>query len=368
MAGRPVTRTVALMIESDGPGGAERVVIELAEELRRRGLGVCPVGPEKGSGWLSEQFRTRGFEPEGFRLRRAVDPACALNLKRTLARRGVSVIHSHEFTMGVYGTAVARMLRVPHVITMHGGRGYQAAWRRRMALGWACRRSAAVGVSRASARELERSLRLAPGAVHVVPNGIRFVPGNRSRGRAALGLDAATPLVLAVGNLYPVKGHIHLLEALRQLAAVHPELQWRVAIAGRGEEEPVLRKFLAASTLSNRVTLLGYRADVPDLLAASDIYAMPSLSEGMPLALVEAMFAGTPIIASGVGGIPDVVEPGKEALLVPPEDPASLAAALAQLLGNPGLREALAGAALARARSEFDVGRMADAYERLYWR
>jgi hypothetical protein len=158
-----MTRTVALMIESDGPGGAEQVVVELAEELRRRGIKVCPVGPVQGSGWLPRQFRSRGFEPEVFRLRRPLDPSCALELRRTLERRGVSVIHSHEFTMAVYGTAVAWMLGVPHVITMHGGRGYRAAWRRRTALRWACRRSTAVGVSKSAAQELERSLPLSPG-------------------------------------------------------------------------------------------------------------------------------------------------------------------------------------------------------------
>jgi glycosyltransferase involved in cell wall biosynthesis len=360
-------RGVALMIESDGPGGAEQVVVELAEELRRRGFGVCPVGPAQGSGWLPQQLRSRGFDPEVFRLRCPLDPACAFDLRRTLERRGVSVIHSHEFTMAVYGTAVARMLGVPHVITMHGGRGYQASWRRRVALGWACRRSTSVGVSRSAAYELERSLRLAPGSVRVVLNGIRFTPGDRARGRAVYGLNPETPLILAVGNLYPVKGHIYLLRALRRLAEVHPGLQWRAAIAGRGGEEAALREYLSASALSDRVTLLGYREDVPDLLAAADIYAMPSLSEGMPLALVEAMFARKAIVASLVGGIPEVVSAGREALLVPPEDPEALAEALGELLRDPARREALAGAAEARARAEFDVAAMADAYERLYW-
>jgi glycosyltransferase involved in cell wall biosynthesis len=363
-----MTRTVALMIESSGPGGAEQVVIELAEELRRRGIGVCTVGPAHGPDWLLQQFRSRGFEPEVFRLRRPVDPSCAFDLRRTLKRRGVSVIHSHEFTMAVYGTAVARMLGLPHVITMHGGRGYQAGWRRRVALRWACRRSISVGVSRSAAHELERSLRLAPGSVRVVLNGIRFTPGDRARGRAALGLEPEAPLILAVGSLYAVKGHTYLLQALQQLAVAQPALQWHAAIAGRGgREETSLREFLSASVLSGRVKLLGHRADVPDLLAAADIYVMPSLSEGMPLALVEAMFARKAIVASLVGGIPEVVSAGREALLVPPEDPQSLAGALGELLRDPARREALAGAAEGRARAEFDVAAMADAYERLYW-
>jgi len=363
-----VTRTVALMIESDGPGGAEQVVIELAEELRRRGIGVCPVGPERGSGWLPGQFRARGFEPEVFRLRRPLDLSCLLDLRRTLTRRGVSVVHSHEFTMGVYGAAVSKLLGVPHVLTMHGGLGYRGKWRRRAALRWACRRSSTVGVSRTAARELETSLRLEPGSVHVVLNGIRFTPGDRARGRAALGLDATTPLVLAVGNLYPVKGHIYLLEALRRLAESDPQLQWGAAIAGRGDEESALRRFIADAGLAGRVALLGFRDDVPDLLAAADVYAMPSLSEGMPLSLIEAMFAGKAIVASSVGGIPGMARAGNEALLVPAGDSDELAGALRTLLADEGQRHSLGAVARARAEREYDVSSMADAYERLYWK
>ena len=236
-----------------------------------------------------------------------------------------------------------------------------------MALRWACSRSTAVCVSGTAALELERYLSLTPGTVQVVKNGIRYMPGNRERGRLALGLDDSTPLILAVGNLYPVKGHIYLLHALKALASQHTELPWHAAIAGRGDEEASLQTFLVASGLSDRVTLLGYRDDIPDLLAASDIYTMPSLSEGMPLALLEAMFARKPIVASLVGGIPDVVNAGSEALLVPPKDPHSLACAVMELLNDPARGVGMAAAAEARANAEYGVTRMADTYEKLYW-
>lgn len=236
-----------------------------------------------------------------------------------------------------------------------------------MALKWACRLSATVCVSRLAATELECSLGLETGSVHVVGNGIRFTRGDRARGRMNMGLDNSTLLILAIGNLYPVKGHIHLLRALDQLIGLTQSLPWRAAIAGRGGEEPGLRSFLSSSALSERVKLLGYRDDVPDLLAAADIYVMPSLSEGMPLALIEAMFAGKPIVASLIGGIPEVVTQETEALLVPPANADALAVALGGLLRDPVRRAALAGAAEARARKEFDVVGMVDAYERLYW-
>jgi glycosyltransferase involved in cell wall biosynthesis len=101
--------TVALMLESDGPGGAERVLIQLAEELRARGHEVVPVGPSDGCGWLAGEFRERGYNPEVFENRWPVfDPLCVAGLVRKFRRRAVDVVHSHEFTMAVYGAAAAR--------------------------------------------------------------------------------------------------------------------------------------------------------------------------------------------------------------------------------------------------------------------
>src|SRR5258706_10203442 len=116
----PTSLTIAQMIESDEPGGAELVVVRLAEELRRRGHTVIPVGPAKGVGWLGEQLRQVGFEPRTFTLRPPVDWRCVRDLARMLSSLPVDVIHSHEFTMSVYGTAAALLIRRPHVITMHG--------------------------------------------------------------------------------------------------------------------------------------------------------------------------------------------------------------------------------------------------------
>lgn len=364
---RAGARTIALLLESDGPGGAERVLLQLAEELRRRGHDVVPVGPAAGCGWLAGEFRGRGFQPETFTLRRPVDPWCALGLRRTLARRRVDVVHSHEFTMAVYGAAAARLVGRPHVMTLHGGRAFETRRRRRVALRWACRHSAAVvGVSRPVADHLVHTLGLAPGSVTVVPNGIRPDPGQGEGVRQELGIQPGELLLLAVGNLYPVKGHEVLLRALGRLAADTALPPWRLAIAGRGEEEEGLRRLAADSGISNRVHLLGYRADVADLLAAADIFVLPSRSEGLPLALLEAMFAEKPVVASGVGGIPAALESGEEGLLVPPGDPEALAGALRGLLADPARRSAYAAAARRRAEGEFTVEAMVDAYERLY--
>jgi glycosyltransferase involved in cell wall biosynthesis len=316
---------------------------------------------------LRGQLRERGFETETFSLRRPVDWGCFRGLVQLLRTRRVNVVHSHEFTMAVYGAAAARRLGLRHVITMHGGRYFAAQWRRRVAMRWAARHSdALVAVSSATAEHLSRTLKLPPAAVTVIPNGIPFREGARDPVRRELGIAPDELLLVAVGNLYTVKGHMILLQALSALHRSEEQLPWRLAIAGRGDEEMPLRTFAEAEGLADRVHLLGYREDVPDILTAGDVFVMPSLSEGLPLALVEAMSAGLPVVASQVGGIPEVVEHEREALLTPPGNPDALADALRRLMRDEATRVTLGGAARRRALSDFGVRAMGDAYERLY--
>lgn len=355
------------MLESDGPGGAEVMLLHLAEELRRRGHFVLPVGPESGSGWLAERFREREFEPATFTLRSPVDVRCWRGLVALLRDRRIDVVHSHEFTMGVYGGFAANSLALPHIITMHGGRYYAERWRRRTALRWAAGRSRAlVGVSDATADDLRRTLSSVADRVRVVPNGIPFVAGNRAGARASLGLGDAKRLILAVGNLYPVKGHDVLLRAFAMIANEPESSAWSVAIAGRGEAEASLRQLAAELGIADRVQLLGLRSDVPDLLAAADLFVLPSRSEGLPLALIEAMGASLPIVSTEVGGIAEVVTRDVEAVLVPPENPAHMAKALTNMIGDPESRQALGRAARQRATSAYSVESMGDRYEALY--
>jgi glycosyltransferase involved in cell wall biosynthesis len=223
---------------------------------------------------------------------------------------------------------------------------------------------ALVGVSASVVADLEQTLELPRAFVTLVHNGVRFAPGRRERVRDELGVRPHEQLVVAIGSLYPVKGHVVLLRALASLDSA--ATTWRLAIAGRGSEEEALRTFASEQGVADRVHLLGYRSDVSDILAAADIYAMPSLSEGLPLSLLEAMFAGKAIAASDVGGIPEAITSGREGVLVPSGDAAALALALRTLLESPAQRARLGATARVRATTAFDLERMTDAYERLY--
>jgi glycosyltransferase involved in cell wall biosynthesis len=357
---------IAQMLESDGPGGAETVLIRLSVALRARGHTVFPVGPDRGIGWLGARLREAGFEPDTFSIRRPLDWRCLRGMVHLLRERRVDVVHSHEFTMAVYGAAAARWLGIPHIISMHGSDKVTAKWRRRAALRWAFGASRhVVGVSADTTAHLEREIGVRPGLIRTVPNGVPYQAGNRAATRSALGVGDDEVMVLAVGNLIVRKGHAQLIRALAAAKASCPT-PWRLMIAGQGVERDRLLAVAQEHGVAERVHLLGQRADIPDLQAAADVFVMPSLWEGLPLALLEAMFAGSCCVASETSGIPEAITSGEDGILVPPGDETALAAALGAVLPAPDLRARLGAAARVRANAQFSMDRMTDAYEALY--
>jgi glycosyltransferase involved in cell wall biosynthesis len=357
------------MIESDGPGGAEMMVFRLSEELRRRGHVVVPVGPRKGTGWLGELYRNANFETETYWLKRAVDPSGVTRLAEIMRRHQVDVVHSHDFTMAVYGLAAARRVGRPHLITMHGGVNVCAVWRRRAALRWTMRRSAYTAmVSRATAQRFSFELTVPEDRFTVVPNGVPVRTGNAENVRAEFGVMPNETIILAVGNLEKHKGHRVLLEALDLLRARGLATPWRLIIAGGrgGPEHESLVSYIRDHHMNDRVHIATGRADIPDLLALADIYAMPSIVEGLPMALLEAMVAGKAIVASKTAGIPEAIVDGREGLLAAPGDVETLAAALQTLLVDPARRAELAARAAERSHREFTLEVMTDRYEALY--
>lgn len=360
---------IAMMLESDGPGGAEMMVFRLSEELRRRGHFVLPVGPVSGVGWLGDLFRNAGFAPEVFRLKRPVDPKCVTGLVQLFRQHRIDTVHSHEFTMAVYGTAASRVLGLSHLVTMHGGFKVCKALRRRIALRWAMRNSDhAVMVSQATRRQFAADLGVDASLFTVVPNGVPVLSGSAARPRAEFGVREGECVLLAVGTLEKHKGHAILLDALSRLANEGVATPWRLVIAGGrgGDQHQALLDIVQQSGLERRVHIVTNRNDIPDLLALADVFVMPSLFEGLPMALLEAMVARKTIVASATAGIPEAIVHERDGLLVPPGEVEPLAAALRLVLTDPAKRLALADAAASRAQSEFTVQVMADRYEALY--
>jgi glycosyltransferase involved in cell wall biosynthesis len=356
---------IAHLIASDGPGGAERVVVELATALQACGARNVVLLPAEGEGWLARELEGSGVAVEHFRHERRISSAFSASLEAAFRRHAISLAHSHEFLTAVYGGWASWRVGVPHVITMHGGRYYANRLRRRLALRAAVAFSGrTVAVSRSLARQLSRDLCVRSSRIATIPNGVRHVPPGHSTLRDELGLGADHRLVVSVGNLYPVKGHCHLIDALALLVARHPTLH--VAITGRGELAEALAAQARDRGIAARIHLLGLRSDVARILAAADVFVLPSLSEGLPLALLEAMFAGCPIVASDVGEVGVALAHGEAGVLVPAGDPRALAAAIDGVMTDPVRARELGRRAARRAAAEYDVSRMVRRYVEIY--
>jgi glycosyltransferase involved in cell wall biosynthesis len=356
---------IAHLIESDGPGGAEQVVADLAASFQAAGACCVVFVPANGEGWLGRQLAGSGVAVESFSLSSPFSPACARSLAAAFRRHRIAVAHSHEFSMAVYGAWASWLAGGQHVITMHGSRYYAARLRRRVAMRTAVALSGrTVAVSNLLARQISRDLLVPAAGIEMIPNGVRERPADRSSVRAELGLDAHDQLLVSVGNLYPVKGHQHLIDAFAILRERHPELV--LAICGRGDLHEALLSRAREHGVGDRVRLLGLRSDIGSILAAADIFVLPSLSEGLPLALLEAMFAARPIVASDVGEVAAALCHGYAGVLVAPGDARALATAIHTLVSDPGRAGELGRRACARAQTTYGVSRMVQRYSALY--
>lgn len=366
---RPGGRRVALAIESSEPGGAENLVVQLADRLRERGHHPEIVTLEPG--WLTERAEGLGLPVHLFPQKRGLDPLWPLRFAGWLRRRQIDLLHTHEFAMNVYGAAAARLAGRPSLGTIHG-RAYVADRPRRIAAyRWLLRTGVPiVPVSDDLARylagrfgvEVERLEVVRPGIPLPDPDDTRPEARDRTRARQRLGLPGEVPLVVAVGSLFHVKGHDVLLRAAARLPGVH------FTFAGEGDQAEPLAALARELGIAERVHWLGLRDDVPVVLRAADVFCQPSRSEGLPLAVLEAMAWGLPVVACRVGGMAEAVAAGETGTLVPPEDPAALADALAALLASGPERVRLGEAGRARVYAEFSLETMTDAYWRLYER
>lgn len=358
---------VALVVGRDEPGSTQAAVLNLARGLRRRGYGVLPVLPGEGCGYLARGLGEHGFRIEGIRATGLLAPADVATLTEILRTHRIDVVHAHGWLPAVHATLAGVAAGVPSVITIHdedSGNGTA----RRVALRWAAGRSRAlVAASRATARALARSLWMSDDYVRVVPNGVagpRTVRGPTVR--FDLGLAPREALILSVGRLHATKGHRTLLGALDLLRRRRPGLPWKALLVGEGEERSSLEGLIVRWGLRDRVFLPGFRADVPDLLDAADLFVLPSVSDTLPLSLLEAMLACRPVVASRVGDLPEVIRDGDTGLLVPPGRSEPLSRVLERVLDDAAFGMKLGEAAHREASVRYTVDAMVDAYEGVY--
>lgn len=208
--------------------------------------------------------------------------------------------------------------------------------------------------------------------VEIIPNGVDIdrygsqLADPKQAVRAELGLNAGARLIVMVGTLKEVKGHRFMIEAMSTLAAQYPDLH--LLLVGDGELRAGLEALVSQSALDDRIHFLGSRSDVADLLAASDLFVLPSLWEGLSMALLEAMATGLPIVASEVSGTVQAIVPGQHGLLIPPGETQAIVAAVRQMLSDPDRARAMGEAAKQRVQAEFSAQKQADEHLALYYR
>ncbi|MCS6922926.1 MAG: glycosyltransferase, partial [Fimbriimonadales bacterium] len=177
------------------------------------------------------------------------------------------------------------------------------------------------------------------------------------------GIQEDALLIVHIGRFTKQKNHEMLIRAFAQL---RPPASARLLLVGEGELQPQMEQLVRDLGLAEQIRFLGVRSDIPELLNASDIFVLPSRWEGNPMSVMEAMAAGLPVVATAVGGVPELVENGASGLLVPSDDVAALAQALQTLVDNPSLRATMGHKARQVAQERFDARAMTRAYESLY--
>ncbi len=364
-------------------GGPSRHVILLTAGLNDECFrSTLIVGRENArEGHLFEKARAHGVEPIRLAsLQRDVHPLddgrAFLHLFRLFRRLRPQIVHTHASKAGALGRLAARCAGVPIVVhTFHGHTFHSYFHPLLSSLLRALERTLArwttriITLSPTLKEELIR-YRIAPAEkIDVIPLGLElehFAESDRFRGelRRQLGLDEAIPLVCSVGRLVPVKNHMLLLQAFDRVLQHRPEAH--LLLVGDGELRPRLEAMSDRPPLRGHLSFLGWREDLERIYADADLVVNSSLNEGTPVAVIEAMAAARPVIATAVGGVPDLIRHGETGWLVPPMDPEALAAQILYVLDHPEEAAHVARAAQAFALAHFRADQLIQRMRELY--
>lgn len=335
------------------PGGVQSHVRQLAARLRAEGeqvvvLGAGPVGVVTGYGEVAEigVGEARGVPFNGSVAPVALGPLAARRTVRALEQLRPDVVHVHEPLVPMVGLAAAFGSPAPLVVTFHAWSDDDRAYRlvRPLGRGLLARTAVAVAVSRAAADYHASALSIDPASLRIVPNGVEVAPFRQAADAVGEERPPGPPRVVFVGRLEPRKGVLVLARAFRQLLATHPDAI--LTVIGDGPQRHELAALLSGVP-ANQVRLAGRvsSSTLARRLAEADVAVAPALGgESFGIVLLEAMAARTAVVASDLPGYRSVVTDGRDGLLVPPGDPAALAATLARLLGAPQRRAALVAA------------------------
>ena len=367
-------RVVTLVDTATALGGGERVAMQVAIRLdpRRFESTVCASRLQEDAltdaqRVAHEQLRSAGIRTVALGRSGRRDFAAWRPLLRLLRRERIDVLHAHMFGSNLWGTLIGRCALVPVIVAHEHGWAIETTSRfrrfvdREVIARWS---DAFVTVSEETRRRMIDRGGIDARSIVLVRNGIPSPQGPADDLRSELGIARDAPVIGTVAVLRREKALDMLLRGAALLRSRFPDL--RILLAGEGPERPGLERLRDSLGLGDAVVFLGFRADVPAVLATTDVAVFSSASEGSPLAVMEAMQAAVPIVATRVGGVPDLIEDGVQGILVPPGDPSALAAAIARALEDREAGAAMGMRARERARRDFDIEGTVRQVEQLY--
>lgn len=344
-----------------GLGGAESMCVNLSEALTEQGHQVVVVSLYTQETYLSDRLLQKKVKVVF--LDKNVGPDFSLpgKLLSVLLQEKPDVIHTHLLSLKYVCLAVRKMdRRIPVIHTVHSVAEQEAGRMDRLINRWFFRKGYALPV--ALSREIQKTVAavygLEPRSVPVVFNGIRLA---NCKVKQDYGANPKFT-ILHIGRFMDVKNHGVLLRAFQKLHQRFP--QSRLQLIGKGERKQEMEALASELSLQDAVSFLGEQTDVFSCLQEADLFVLPSLYEGMPMTILEAMGTGLPVIASAVGGIPDVIRDGEDGILIRPLQE-ELEEAMARLLCDQGLREKLGRNALKKSRQFSDIS-MANRYLDIY--
>jgi len=356
-------------------GGAEDLVAAIVQGLdpQRFAVSVATLGP---LGPVGQELRARGFEVVslGLDIKRTSTWRIVSAVRRRLKADRPDILHTHLYHPNLYGRLGALGLDLPGVVAAVHNSYTRVKFHRRLWNFLLARATDRVLVGSAQVwQDVRRYDGVPASRLLLMPYGIPLGELNprlsRQEARERLGLSAGQLVIGAVGRLEEQKGHRYLLAALPELQRQIPNLV--VLIVGEGREEEKLESQVRELKLTDTVRFLGTRRDLPEIFRALDIFVHPSLWEGLPLALLKAMGAGLPVVATRVSGSREVIEDGVNGCLVAPGEPEALARAILELHRHPGMRQRLGEAARRIVMERYSLEAMLQKLEDLYldlWR
>ena len=368
---------IAYLIDGLSMGGAERLMVPILKHLSRDHFEpyVCALQSKEGNP-LAEEIRGLGIPVECLYIKRLRDPGAIPRLMQYLRLISADLVHTQLEAANILGNISAKLLRLPSVCTIHVMPSLDVKTKTKVhqRVEWFVLRrfcNRVISVSEEARQYHIEISNTSPDHVTTIYNGIDLSAflnmdhaHERNAVRAELGIAQDANVLVTVAVLRPPKGIQFMIRALPAILASCPNTYY--LIVGDGSHHDALREEVSQAGVKERVIFAGMRKDVPRLLAASDVFVLPTLTEALPTVLAEAMAAKLPIVASQVGGIPEMIANGQNGLLLPPEDVKGLAKACTHLLENPEKRLDMGEEGWKTVNRKFSTDRQVEQLQELY--